>query len=88
MLTAPIDVKPSALITGQQAVRDCVALCKLFHKVQGQDVSVIQQSARDRLLRKEPDVHKVLGKCFRIKLEESHPEPAQTCLEYLGNGGV
>jgi hypothetical protein len=60
-LAAAIGVRPfSPQLTAEQVARDAVALCGSLLKVQKQEVSLVHQSARDYLLRKERDSDAVL----------------------------
>jgi Ankyrin repeats (3 copies)/Ankyrin repeats (many copies)/Ankyrin repeat len=87
-LAAAIGIQPSsALITPEQAVRDQVALCGLFLKVQEQGVGLVHQSARDYLLRKEPDSGPDLDE-FRIDPEKAHLELAKTCFNCIAHSGL
>ena len=86
-LAAAIGIQSSILITTEQAVRDQVVLCGLFLKVQEQEVYLVHQSARDYLLRKEPDNNAVLEE-FRINAEEAHLELARTCFNCVAHSAV
>ncbi|GAM44151.1 NACHT and Ankyrin domain protein [Talaromyces pinophilus] len=86
-LTAAVGIQSSTLITAQQAIRDRITLCGLFLKMQGQEVVLVHQSARDYLLRKEPDSDKAL-EYFRIKSEEAHLILAQACLDCLAHSSL
>lgn len=80
-LAYAVGVYPSSpLITPEQVIRDKIALCGPLLKIQGKDISLVHQSARDYLLRREPDSVAVL-EAFRINLEESHFMLARTSLE-------
>src|SRR6266480_733006 len=81
-LAAAIGIQPSALISTEQAIRDQVALCGPFLKLHEQEVGLVHQSARDYLLRKEPDSNAILEE-FRIKPEEAHLELARTCFNCI-----
>ncbi|EAL85341.1 ankyrin repeat domain-containing protein [Aspergillus fumigatus Af293] len=86
-LAAVVGIRSSNLITAQQAIRDRITLCGLFLKIQGQEVVLVHQSARDYLLRKEPDSDIVL-EYFRIKSEEAHLMLAQACLDCLAHSSL
>jgi ankyrin repeat protein len=86
-LGAAICIQASPLITIEQAVRDQIALCGPFLKVQEQEVTVIHQSARDYLLRKESDSNTALER-FRIKSREAHLELARTCLKCVNQSAL
>jgi ankyrin repeat protein len=77
----------SPLMTVEQAARDAVALCGPLLKVQGQEVSLIHQSARDYLLRKERDSNAVL-EMFRLEAESAHFELAQSCLSCVAQSDL
>lgn len=80
-LSTAIGIVPtSAGITMDQTIRDKVAHCGPFLKVQGQTVHLVHQSARDYLLRKNCDINTVL-EGFRIKSEAAHLELARTCFD-------
>ena len=86
-LGAAIGVQsPSLSISTEQAVRDQVTFCGNFLKVQEQ-VDLVHQSARDYLLRKEPDSNAVL-EGFRIKPEEAHFVLARTCFDCIAHSGL
>jgi ankyrin repeat protein len=85
-LAAAMGIQSSALITTEQAVRDQVALCGLL-KVQEQEVILVHQSAREYLLRKEPDSDAVL-EGFRIKPKEAHLELSRTCLDTVAHSAL
>ncbi|RYP12006.1 hypothetical protein DL765_007522 [Monosporascus sp. GIB2] len=87
-LAAAIGMQSSStLITTERAIRDHVALCGLFLKVQEQEVGLVHQSARDYLLRKEPDSDAVLEE-FRIKPEAAQLELLSTCLDCIAHSGL
>jgi ankyrin repeat protein len=86
-LAAAVDIQSPALITRDRAVRDHVALCGLLLRVQEEEVSLIHQSARDYLLRKEPDSNPDLEE-FRIKPEEAHLELTRTCFDCIAHSGL
>jgi ankyrin repeat protein len=78
---------PFSVITIEQAIRDKIALCEPFLKVQEQRVGLVHQSARDYLLRKEPDSNPVLEE-FRVKPEAAHLELARTCFDCVMQSGL
>jgi ankyrin repeat protein len=87
-LAAAIDIRPPfPLITPVQAIRDEIALCTPFLKVQELEVILVHQSARDYLLRKEPDGDAVLEE-FRIQAEDAHLELARTCFDCVTRSGL
>ncbi|KAI9695778.1 MAG: hypothetical protein M1820_008451 [Bogoriella megaspora] len=83
-IAAAVDIKSSDLVPAEQAVRDHIALCGLFHKIEEQEVRLVHQSAREYLLRNELDNDIVLEE-FRIKPEETHFEIARICLDCLSH---
>jgi ankyrin repeat protein len=87
-LAAAVGVQSSSPpMTLERAIRDEIALCGPFLKVQEQEVSLVHQSARDYLLRKERDSNAVLEE-FRIEPEKAHLELARTCLERIVHSGL
>ena len=85
-LAAAIDIRTSPLISVEQAVYDLVTTCGPFLKVQGQEVVLVHQSARDYLLRTELSDDPILEQ-FRIKPEEAHLRIAWTCLDCINRVG-
>jgi hypothetical protein len=81
-LAAATDVRPSTQVTTERAIRDAITLCGPLLKVQEQEVSLIHQSARDYMQRKERDSDTVL-EAFRLIAESSHLELAQKCLDCI-----
>jgi ankyrin repeat protein len=82
-LAAATGVRPfSPHVTIEQAIRDAIALCGPLLKVQKQEVSLVHQSARDYLLRKERDSNAV-PEAFRLLVEPSHLKLAQECLNCI-----
>jgi len=71
----------------EQATRDAITHCGPLLKVQEQEVSLVHQSARDYLLRKERDGDAVL-EVFRLSVEASHLELAQKCLDCIAQSGL
>jgi ankyrin repeat protein len=72
----------SSPVTIGQAIRDAIALCGPLLRVQGQEVSLVHQSARDYLLRKERDGDAAL-EAFQLTVELSHLELTQKCLDCI-----
>ncbi|PZD29773.1 hypothetical protein A1F96_04897, partial [Pyrenophora tritici-repentis] len=71
-LAAATGVRPSYPgATIESAIREAITLCGPLLKVQEQEVSLVHQSARDYLLRKERDSNAVLEQ-FRIEAESAH----------------
>jgi hypothetical protein len=73
---------PSQL-TPDRAAQDHISLCKPLISVQGEKVVLVHQSAKDYLLRTEPDDDPVVESA-RIKKAESHLAMADRCLMALG----
>lgn len=81
-LADAIGVEHSPLVPLEQAVRDTIAFCGQFLKIHRSTVSLVHTSAKDYLLRKEPDNDDVLEE-FRIKPEETHLKLALVLLDYI-----
>ncbi len=81
-LAAVVGIQSSTHISSNQAIRDQITLCGYFLKIQHQEVSLVHQSARDYLLRENPDDSPILEE-FRIKPEKTHFELARVCLDYI-----
>jgi ankyrin repeat protein len=82
-LATAADVRSySSQITVEQTARDAVTLCGPLLKLQEQEVSLVHQSAREYLLRKEPDNDAVL-EAFRLSTEPSHFQVVQKCLSCI-----
>jgi hypothetical protein len=75
----------SATISEEQATLDEIAICAPILQLRGQAVEFVHQSARDYLLRDQPDHDPVL-EAFRIKPEEGHLYMTQRCLRSLAEG--
>ncbi|CAN9211493.1 unnamed protein product [Alternaria alternata] len=87
-LAAATSVQPSSpLMTMEQAIRDAITRCGPLLKMQKQEVSLVHQSARDYLLRKERDSDRVLEE-FRVSAEASHLELAQKCVECVAQSDL
>lgn len=87
-LAAAVGVRAaSPHITAKQARRDAVALCGPLLKIQKQKVSLVHQSARDYLLRKERDEDPVL-EAFRFQEESTHLTLAQKCLRCIARSDL
>jgi ankyrin repeat protein/nucleoside phosphorylase len=84
-LATAINIRPNGIVNSGQAIRDHVRSCGYFVKIREDGVGLIHQSARDYLLREEPDNDPTLER-FRIKQEEADFELARTCFEYVQNG--
>jgi hypothetical protein len=79
-LAAAVDVRPfSSRLTIDQATRDVITLCGPLLRVQEREVSLVHQSVRDYLLRKEEDSNAVL-EAYRIRPQTTHLEIVQSCL--------
>tara|TARA_R110002003_G_scaffold1184_5_gene22605 strand:+ start:12133 stop:14583 length:2451 start_codon:yes stop_codon:yes gene_type:complete len=77
----------SSKITVEQATRDAITHCGPLLKVQEQEVSLVHQSARDYLLRKERDSDAVL-EAFRLDTEGAHFELARKCLDCIAQSDL
>jgi hypothetical protein len=77
----------SSKITVEQATRDAITHCGPLLKVQEQEVSLVHQSARDYLLRKERDSDAVL-EAFRLDTEGAHLELARKCLDCIAQSDL
>jgi ankyrin repeat protein len=87
-LAAAIDLQTSSsLVSIEQATRDAIAICGPLLRIREQEVSLVHQSARDYLLRKECDEDAAL-EAFRLETEHSHLELAQKCLYCIASSGL
>jgi ankyrin repeat protein len=86
-LAAAVGIQATPQMTVEQAARDAVTLCGPLLKVQEREVSLVHQSARDYLLRKERDSDAVL-EAFRLNLESAHLELAQKCLNCIAQSDL
>lgn len=86
-LAAAIGTRSSSLVTIEQATHDAITHCGPLLKVQEQEVSLVHQSARDYLLRKEHESNAVLED-LRVAIEPSHLELAQKCLDCITRSGL
>ena len=83
-LAKVVGVQSRPQIPKEQAMRDYVALCGLFLEVRGQEVALVHKSAKDYLLREQPDDDLTLEK-FRIGTEDAHYELARFCFGRVQN---
>jgi ankyrin repeat protein len=81
-LAVAINARPASNLSTGQAIQDYVKSCGAFIKITKGRVDLVHQSARDYLIRQEPDNDLIL-EAFRIKQEEANLELARTCLEYI-----
>jgi ankyrin repeat protein len=87
-LASALDVEAtSGLMTIEQAIRDKIAFCGPFLKIEGKIVGLVHQSAQDYLLREETDSDPIL-ETFRIKPESAHMDLARTCLDRFVRQGM
>ncbi|RFU32974.1 hypothetical protein B7463_g3376, partial [Scytalidium lignicola] len=87
-LAAAVSIQSSStLINAERAILDEITLCGLFLKVQGQEVSLVHQSAKDYLMREEVESNPVLEE-FRIKPERAHLELARTCFDCVSQSSL
>jgi hypothetical protein len=82
-----IGVKPTRALTIDKAIREYVGFCGYFLMVIGNIVYLIHQSAKDYLLRKDPNPNPQL-ELFYVKEKETNAEIARTCLTYLSSGAL
>jgi ankyrin repeat protein len=87
-LAAAVDIQAALpCMTVVQAARDAVVLCGPLLKVQEQEVSLIHQSARDYLLRKERNSNTVL-EVFQLESESAHFKLAHKCLNCIAQSDL
>lgn len=77
--------RPSATISEEQATLDQIATCAPMLQLRGQAAEFVHQSAKEYLLRVEPDFDPVL-ESFRIQPEEAHLYLTRRCLRSLVEG--
>jgi hypothetical protein len=77
----------SGLMTIEQVIRDKIAFCGPFLKIEGEIVGLVHQSAQDYLLREATDSDPIL-ETFRIKPESAHMDLARTCLDRFVRQGM
>ena len=80
-------VRPSAILSRDEVVRDQVLNCGYFLTIEGDKVGLIHQSAKDYLLRKTSDPDPKLEH-FRVKEEAVNLEITRKCLDYLQQGAL
>ncbi|KAL7939062.1 hypothetical protein V8C35DRAFT_276271 [Trichoderma chlorosporum] len=81
-LMAATHIPTTTRVRKELAILDYIALCGHILTIQDQKVSLVHQSARDYLLRKEAGNDPVFEK-FQIKVEEAHARLAERCIDYL-----
>jgi ankyrin repeat protein len=92
-LASAVDVEATpGLITTKQAIRDKIAFCGPFLKIERdfwglEIVGLVHQSAQDYLLREATDSNPIL-ETFRIKPESAHMDLARTCLDRFVRQGM
>jgi len=86
-LSTAIRIKPVPNLSVDEIIRDYIGFCGYLLKVTGNDVGLVHQSAKDYLLRKEPDPNPLL-EFFRVKEKETNAEIARTCFTYLHCGAL
>jgi ankyrin repeat protein len=74
-------------MTVDRATRDAITNCGPLVKVQGQEINLVHQSARDYLLRTERDSDAVL-EAFQITVDSSHLELTQKCLDCIAQSSL
>lgn len=80
-------IRPSAILSRDEVVRDQVLNCGYFLTIEGDKVGLIHQSAKDYLLRKTSDPDPKLEH-FRVKEEAVNLEITRKCLDYLQQGAL
>ena len=80
-------VRPSAILSRDEIVRDHVLNCGYFLTLDGDEVGLIHQSAKDYLLRETSDPDPKL-EYFRVKAEASNLEITRKCIDYLQQGAL
>ncbi|KAF5851452.1 hypothetical protein GGP41_004293, partial [Bipolaris sorokiniana] len=85
-LAAAVGIQAMPPITIEQVARDAVALCGPLLRVQENEVSLIHQSVRDYLLRKEEDSDAIL-EAYRIRPQNMHLEILQLSLSCIAQSG-
>ena len=86
-LSAATGIRPVANLSIDRVMRDHVEFCGYLLTVTGNDVGLVHQSAKDYLIRKDPDLNPQL-EFFRVKEEETNAEIARTCFTYLHGGAL
>jgi len=84
-LSAATGIRLVAKLSIDEEMRDYVGFCGYLLTVTGNEVGLIHQSAKDYLLRKNPDLNPEL-EFFRVREEETNAEIAKTCFTYLHSG--
>lgn len=80
-----VEVHPSSHFSREEVMRDKLFYCGYFITIDGHEVNLIHQSAKDYLLRKSRDLNPVL-ELFRIEEDKANLEIARKCLNYLQSG--
>jgi hypothetical protein len=86
-LSAATGIRPVANLSIDRVMRDHVEFCGYLLTVTGNDVGLVHQSAKDYLIRKDPDPNPQL-EFFRVKEGETNAEIARTCFTYLHGGAL
>ena len=86
-LSAATGIRPVTNLSINEVIRHHVGFCGYLLRVTSNDVGLVHQSAKDYLLRKDPDLNPQL-EFFRVKEEETNAEIAQTCFTYLQGGAL
>ena len=77
-------VEPSSAFNCDDVIRDQISYCGYLLTIKEHTVSLIHQSAKDYLLRGDPDPNPEL-ESFRVKEKVGHGEIARKCFHYLQN---
>lgn len=84
-LAQALETRPSSSLDIDQTIRDYVTICGPVVKITGDHVNLVHQSAKDYLLRAEPDDDPIL-EAFRIKKEAAHAELTTACVGGIESG--
>lgn len=76
-----IDPVPKSVLL-KKTTMDAISLCGQMLKVEHEEVTLIHQSARDYLLRRNRDSNNIL-EFFRIRQKETHRLIARICFDYI-----
>jgi ankyrin repeat protein len=86
-LGAATKTRQSGNLSVKEVIRDHIGFCGYMLTVTGNNVGLVHQSAKDYLLRKDPDPNPQL-EFFRVKEKKTNSEIAQTCFNYLHDGAL
>lgn len=80
-----VGLQPTGSLDISQTILDYIIMCGPIVRITGEHVSLVHQSARDYLLRREVDDDPVL-ECFRIDEQKVHAALTIKCLKSLETG--